>query len=94
MKFNIQDRIVLDEMVDTFTAEMNKTHDNHELMEERPIITREYWLQMIEVHDKFEEEGKRPIIMKNYWLQMIKEVQRKIDDFTTVKALNQSKKYR
>ena len=70
MKFNIQDRIVLDEMVDTFTAEMNKTHDNHELMEERPIITREYWLQMI------------------------KEVQRKIDDFTTVKALNQSKKYR
>ena len=70
MKFNIQDRIVLDEMVDTFTAEMNKTHDNHELMEERPIITREYWLQMI------------------------KEVQRKIDDFTTVKALKQSKKYR
>ena len=70
MKFNIQDRIVLDEMVDTFTAEMNKTHDNHELMEERPIITREYWLQMI------------------------KEVQRKIDAFTTKKALNQSKKYR
>ena len=70
MKFNIQDRIVLDEMVDTFTTEMNKTHDNHELMEERPIITREYWLQMI------------------------KEVQRKIDDFTTVKALKQSKKYR
>ena len=70
MKFNIQDRIVLDEMVDTFTAEMNKTHDNHELMEERPIITREYWLQMI------------------------KEVQRKIDDFTTKKALKQSKKYR
>jgi hypothetical protein len=25
---------------------------------------------------------------------MIQEVQRKIDDFTTVKALNQSKKYR
>jgi len=70
MKFNIQDRIVLDEMVDTFTAEMNKTHDNHELMEERPIITREYWLQMI------------------------KEVQRKIDDFTTKKALSHSKRYR
>ena len=70
MKFNIQDRIVLDEMVDTFVAEMNKTHDNHELMEERPIITREYWLQMI------------------------KEVQRKIDDFTTKKALNHGKKYK
>ena len=69
-KFSIQDRIVLDEMVDTFKAEMNKTHDNHELMEKRPIITREYWLQMI------------------------KEVQQKIDAFTTKKALNQSKKYR
>ena len=70
IKFNTQDRIVLDEMVDTFTAEMNKTHDNHELMEERPIITREYWLQMI------------------------KEVQRKIDDFTTKKALSHSRRYR
>ena len=69
-KFSIQDRIVLDEMVDTFTT------------------------KMIEEHDKFEKEGKRPIIMKNYWLQMIKEVQQKIDAFTTKKALRQSKKYR
>ena len=69
-KFNIQDRIVLDEMVDTFIAEVNKNHDEAELIDKRPIITREYWLQMI------------------------KEVQRKIDDFTTVKAFNQSKKYR
>ena len=69
-KFNIQDRIVLDEMVDTFIAEVNKNHDEAELMDKRPIITREYWLQMI------------------------KEVQRKIDDFTTIKAFNQSKKYR
>ena len=69
-KFDIQDRIVLDEMVDTFMAEMHKNHDEAELMDKRPIITREYWLQMI------------------------KEVQRKINDFTTVKALNQSRKYR
>ena len=69
-KFSIQDRIVLDEMVDTFTAEMHKNHDEADLMDRRPIITREYWLQMI------------------------KEVQRKIDDFTTVKALRQSRKYR
>ena len=69
-KFDIQDRIVLDEMVDTFAAEMNKTHDDAELMDKRPIITREYWLQMI------------------------KEVQNKIDSFTTSKALKQSKKYR
>ena len=70
MKFNIQDRIVLDEMVDTFTT------------------------KMIEEHDKFEEEGKRPIITVNYWMQMIEEVQSKIDSFTTVKALKQSKQYR
>ena len=70
MKFNIQDRIVLDEMVDTFTAEVHKNHDEAELMDKRPIITREYWLQMI------------------------KEVQSKIDSFTTVKALKQSNKYR
>ena len=70
MKFNIQDRIVLDEMVDTFTAEMHKNHDEAELMDKRLIITREYWLQMI------------------------KEVQRKIDSFTTKKALNHSKKYK
>ena len=70
MKFNIQDRIVLDEMVDAFTIEMNKTHDDAELMDKRPIITREYWMQMIE------------------------QVQNKIDDFTTKKALSHSKKYR
>ena len=48
MKFNIQDRIVLDEMVDTFTAEMHKNHDDAELMDKRPIITRNYWMMMIE----------------------------------------------
>ena len=69
-KFSIQDRIVLDEMVDTFTAEMHKNQDDAELMDKRTIITREYWLQMI------------------------KEVQRKIDDFTTKKALSHSRKYR
>ena len=40
MKFNIQDRIVLDEMVDTFTAEMHKNQDDAEFMDKRPIITR------------------------------------------------------
>ena len=48
MKFNIQDRIVLDEMVDTFTKEMNKNYDKMTNTSRRPIITREYWLQMIE----------------------------------------------
>ena len=69
-KFNVQDRIVLDEMVDTFKD------------------------QVIKQHKAYDSENKTPIITVNYWMQMIEEVQRKIDDFTTVKALNQSKKYR
>ena len=70
MKFNTQDRIVLDEMVDTFTTEMIKQHHEYDL------------------------DGKRPIITKEYWLMMIKEVQNKIDSFTTKKALEHSKKHR
>ena len=55
MKFNIQDRIVLDEMVDTLTREMNKDHDKMTDASQRPIITREYWLQMIdEVQSKID----------------------------------------
>ena len=69
-KFDIQDRIVLDEMVDTFKD------------------------QVIKQHKAYDSENKTPIITVNYWMQMIEEVQRKIDDFTTVKALKQSKKYR
>ena len=48
MKFNIQDRIVLDEMVDTFTREMHIRYDEHELGKETPIITKAYWLHMID----------------------------------------------
>ena len=69
-KFSVQDRIVLDEMVDTFKD------------------------QVIKQHKAYDRENKTPIITVNYWMQMIEEVQRKIDDFTTVKALKQSKKYR
>jgi len=55
MKFNIQDRIVLDEMVDTFKTEMIKQHHEYDLDGKRPIITKEYWLQMIdEVQSKID----------------------------------------
>ena len=55
MKFNIQDRIVLDEMVDTFTIEMTKQHHEYDLDGKRPIITKQYWLQMIaEVQSKID----------------------------------------
>ena len=55
MKFNIQDRIVLDEMVDTFTTEMTKQHHEYDLEGKKPIITKQYWLQMIaEVQQKID----------------------------------------
>jgi len=55
MKFNIQDRIVLDEMVDTFRTEIIKQHHEYDLDGKRPIITKEYWLQMIdEVQQKID----------------------------------------
>jgi len=69
-KFSIQDRVVLDEMVDCFTAEMHKHQDDAKLLGNRPIITREYWLQMIQ------------------------EVQSKLDNFTTKKALSHSNQFR
>ena len=47
-KFDVQDRIVLDEMVDTFTAEMIKQHHESDVNGKRPIITKEYWFQMIQ----------------------------------------------
>ena len=55
MKFNVQDRIVLDEMVDTFTTEMIKQHHEYDLDGKKPIITKQYWLQMIaEVQQKID----------------------------------------
>ena len=55
MKFNVQDRIVLDEMVDTFTTAMVKNHHEADLEGKRPIITKEYWFQMIQqVQDKID----------------------------------------
>ncbi len=69
-KFTIQDRIILDDMVDMFTHEMNARQDEADLIGNRLIITREYWTLMI------------------------KEVQQKINDFTTKKALSHSNKFR
>ena len=69
-KFNIQDRVILDEMVDNFTMEMHRNQDESELI------------------------GRRPIITRQYWLHMIKQVQEKIDELTTKKALSHSNQFR
>jgi len=54
-KFNIQDRIVLDEMIDAFKRELIKTHVAYKIEDKKPIITQEYWEQMIdEVQSKID----------------------------------------
>ena len=69
-KFNIQDRVILDEMVDNFTMEMHRNQDDSAVI------------------------GRRPIITRGYWLEMIKQVQDKIDELTTKKALSHSNQFR
>ena len=55
IKFNIQDRIVLDEMIDAFKRELAKTHVAYKIENKRPIITQQYWEQMIdEVQSKID----------------------------------------
>ena len=55
IKFNIQDRIILDDALDSFLAEAKKVEENAELINERPIITYNYWKQMmIEVQSKID----------------------------------------
>ena len=46
-KFNIQDRIILDDALDSFLVEAKKHEENAKLIDERPIITYNYWEQMM-----------------------------------------------
>jgi len=55
-KFDEQDRVVLDEMIDVFTKIVHQEYDNMEDKGKRLIITREYYLYMIErVQNKIDE---------------------------------------
>ena len=55
IKFNTQDRIVLDEMIDAFKRELVKTHVAYKIENKKPIITQQYWEQMIaEVQSKID----------------------------------------
>ena len=54
-KFNIQDRIILDDALDSFLVEAKKHEENAKLINERPIITYNYWEQMMkEVQSKID----------------------------------------
>ena len=68
-KFNVKDRVFLDEAIHAFLRESKKFEEESELL------------------------GKRPIITYNYWVMMAKDVQDKLETFSTQKANRQSKMY-
>ena len=68
-KFNVRDRVFLDEAINAFLRESKKFEEESELL------------------------GSRPIITYNYWKMMAKDVQDKLQGFSTVKANRQSIKY-
>ena len=68
-KFNVRDRVFLDEAINAFLRESKKFEEEQELL------------------------GKRPIITYEYWKMMAKDVQDKLETFSTQKANEQSVKY-
>ena len=68
-KFNVRDRVFLDEAINAFLRESKKFEEESELLGNRPIITYEYWKMMA------------------------KDVQDKLQGFSTVKANKQSIRY-
>ena len=54
-KFNVRDRLFLDEAISAFLRESKKFEEEQELLGKRSIITYEYWKMMAkDVMDKLE----------------------------------------
>ena len=68
-KFNVRDRVFLDEAINSFLRESKQFEENSRLL------------------------GKRPIVTYEYWKMMAKDVQDKLETFSTQKANRQSKMY-
>ena len=68
-KFNVKDRVFLDEAINAFLRESKKFEEEQELL------------------------GNRPIVTYAYWKMMAKDVQNKLETFSTKKANRQSKMY-
>jgi len=47
-KFNVRDRVFLDEAINAFLRESKKFEEESELLGKRPIVTYEYWKMMAE----------------------------------------------
>tara|TARA_R110000765_G_scaffold108_1_gene263 strand:+ start:2760 stop:2963 length:204 start_codon:yes stop_codon:yes gene_type:complete len=46
-KFNVQDRVVLDEMISLFRDTLDENYTEMKGLNKTPIITRDYWEYMI-----------------------------------------------
>ena len=68
-KFNVRDRVFLDEAISAFLRESKKFEEEQELL------------------------GNRPIVTYAYWKMMAKDVQDKLETFSTKKANEQSRIY-
>ena len=68
-KFNVRDRVFLDEAINSFLRESKRFEEESELL------------------------GQRPIITYKYWKMMAKDVQDKLEAFSTQKANRQSIRY-
>ena len=54
-KFNVRDRLFLDEAINAFLRESKKFEEESELLGKHPIITYRYWTMMAkDVQDKLE----------------------------------------
>ena len=54
-KFNVKDRVFLDEAIHAFLRESKKFEEESEILGKRPIVTYQYWVMMAkEVMDKLE----------------------------------------
>jgi len=47
-KFNVRDRVFLDEAINAFLRESKKFEEEQELLGNRPIVTYAYWKMMAE----------------------------------------------
>ena len=54
-KFNVKDRVFLDEAIHAFLRESKKFEEESEILGKRPIVTYQYWVMMAQdVMDKLE----------------------------------------
>ena len=72
-KFNVRDRVFLDEAIHAFLRESKKFEEESEMLGKKPIITYGYWKMMAkDVIEKIEDFSKKKAnkVSDNYEQQM------------------------